>query len=60
MKNFIEERKQMYLGKLVSFEGNIFLVVDIDANGMLMIDKPTYYCGTYTSTTTAVEPWQLD
>lgn len=59
-KDFIEGLKKQYVGKQVSFEGKIYTVMGVDYNGGLLIDKPTYYHESYTSTTTAVGTWQLD
>lgn len=59
-KDFIENMKKEWIGKQVSFRGKQYTVIDVDYNGALMINKPTYYHESYTSTTTAVGTWQLD
>ena len=59
-KDFIESMKQKWIGKKVSFEGQEYTVIYVDYNGALMINRPTFYCESYTSTTTAVGTWQLD
>lgn len=50
-KNYIEHRKEEYIGKRVIFENNIYSIVDVDYNGAFLIDKPARY-----TSTTAVGP----
>lgn len=54
-KEYIKERKKEYVGKTVLFEGKEYKVIDVDYNGMLLINKPRVYCESYTSPTTAIE-----
>lgn len=39
-KNYIEKLKKEWIGKEVIFEGEKYKVVDVDYNGLLLIDKP--------------------
>lgn len=38
-KNYIEEMKKKWIGKKVIFEEEQHTVVDVDYNGLLLIDK---------------------
>lgn len=51
-KEYIEELKNEWVGKKVVFEGAVYTVVDVDYNGVLMINKK----GKYTETTAAFTP----
>lgn len=53
-REYIDSLKEKWIGKKVEFCGSVYTVVDVDYNGGLLIDKPTYYCESYTSETTAV------
>lgn len=53
-KEFIEKERKEWIGKTVKYEEKDYQVVDVDYNGSLLINKPTYYCESYTSPTTAV------
>ena len=52
--DYINRLKKEWIGKEVSFKGKKHKVVDIDYNGGLLIDKPHFYCATYTAPTTAI------
>lgn len=51
-KEYIERLKNEWVSKKVVFEGAVYTVVDVDYNGVLMIDKK----GKYTETTAAFTP----
>lgn len=51
-KEYIEGLKNEWVGKKVVFEGAVYTVVDVDYNGVLMINKK----GKYTETTAAFTP----
>ncbi len=53
-RNYIASMKRKWIGKKVIFENNEYTVVDVDYNGLLLIDREQYYCDTYTAKTTAV------
>lgn len=38
-KEYIKHKKDKWIGKKVSYEGNEYTVIDIDYNGSLMINK---------------------
>lgn len=59
-RNYIEELKKKWIGQKVIFENVSYNVVDVDMNGLLLIDKKTYYCESYTSKTTAIETWKVE
>lgn len=46
-KEYIEGLKNEWVGKKVVFEGAVYTIVDVDYNGVLMINKK----GKYTETT---------
>lgn len=45
-REWIESRKNEWIGKRVKFEGEIYNVVDVDYNGFLLIDKKAQYTDT--------------
>lgn len=45
-REWIESLKKEWIGKDVKFEGNNYKVVDVDYNGMLLIDKKARYTET--------------
>lgn len=45
-KDYIEEMKKKYVGKKVVFENNIHTIVDVDYNGIFLIDKPAKFTET--------------
>ena len=49
-REYIEELKRKWIGKIVEFESKRYNVVNVDYNGMLLIDKKSIYL-----TSTAVE-----
>lgn len=52
---YIEARKKYWIGKKVWYDADIYTVVDVDYNGMLLIDKPSRY-----AETTAVESYEVE
>ena len=46
-KEYISKLKKEYVGKIVEYENSKYNVVDVDYNGVLLIDKKA----TYTDTT---------
>ena len=59
-REYIADLKQEWIGKAVLFQGQQYIVVDIDYNGGLLIDKETYYHESYTGTTTAIDINMID
>ena len=59
-RDYIENKKTEWIGKKVMYQGVEYDVVDVDYNGGLLINKPTYYTESYTSPTTAIETWMID
>lgn len=49
-KEYINALKNEWIGKIVEYEGKKYNVVDVDYNGVLLIDKKALY-----TDTTAVE-----
>lgn len=49
-REFIDSLKKEYIGKEVIYENKRYHIVDVDYNGMLLIDKKTQF-----TDTTAVE-----
>lgn len=58
--DYIKGMKEKWVGKKVSFEGKQYTVVGIDMNGALLIDRPQYYCESYTAKTTAIGEEHID
>ena len=54
-KNYIEEMRKEWIGRIVKFDGIEYTVVDVDYNGSLMIDKKARF-----TDTTAVLPTMID
>lgn len=54
-REYIENMKREWIGKRVKFEGNIYNVIDIDYNGVLLIDKKAQYIDTTAVMTYHVE-----
>lgn len=50
-RDYIEQKKQKWIGRQVSYQGGAYTVVDVDYNGSLIIDKPAQF----TSTTAITE-----
>lgn len=42
-REYIEELKRKWIGKIVEFESKRYNVVNVDYNGMLLIDKKSTY-----------------
>ena len=59
-REYIERKKTEWIGERVSYKGVVYTVIDVDYNGCLLIDAPRYYHDSYTSPTTAIEPYMLD
>lgn len=45
-KQFIENLRNKYIGKKVIYNGETYKVVDVDYNGMLLINKKSYFTET--------------
>lgn len=45
-KEYIEELKKKWIGKIVIYENKKYKVVDVDYNGMLLIDKKARFTDT--------------
>lgn len=45
-KEYIEKLKKKWIGKTVIYENKKYKVVDVDYNGMLLIDKKARYTDT--------------
>lgn len=54
-KEYIALLRRKWIGKTVFYRGEKHTVVDVDYNGVLLIDLPNDY-----NDTTAVAEWQLD
>lgn len=54
-REYIEKLKDEWIGKMVIFEDERYNVVDVDYNGMLLIDKKAQY-----TDTTAVSVSSID
>lgn len=50
-KDYIASLKRRWVGRRVTLEDGEYTVVDVDYNGMLLIDKPAQY-----TDTTAIAP----
>lgn len=45
-KEYIDNLRNEWIGKRIVYQGNQYSVVDVDYNGMLMIDKKAEYTST--------------
>ena len=45
-KEYIKKLKNEWIGKKVKYEGEIYKVVDVDYNGMLLINKKARFSNT--------------
>lgn len=54
-KEYIENKKKQWIGRKVFYAGNYYNVVDVDYNGMLLIDLPAKF-----TDTTAIDPAKVD
>lgn len=55
-KEFIEKERKKYIGRKVKYEDKIYTVVDVDYNGVILIDKHAKF----TPTTAIGLPIELD
>jgi len=53
-KQYIAIRKSEWIGRRVIYDGDTYTVVDVDYNGLLLIDKPARF-----TPTTAVEIYMV-
>ena len=65
LKEYVEDRKKRWIGLKVYYRGKPYTVVDVDHNGMLLIDRPNAFIDTNgrmseITDTTAVTEAQLD
>lgn len=44
--DYLKEMKKEWIGKSIKFDGCIYKVVDVDANGFLLIDRKARYTDT--------------
>ena len=58
--DYINRMKEKWIGKKVSFEGKMYNVINVDMNSALWIDKPHYYCESYTADHTAIGEEHID
>jgi hypothetical protein len=54
-KQYIENMKKLYVGKTVRYKGILYIVVDVDYNGALLIDMSSQF-----NETTAIEPYDAN
>lgn len=54
-KDYIASRKREWIGKQVLYQGEKYTVVDVDYNGMLLINKPAKF-----TETTAISPLNIE
>lgn len=52
---YIVKKKAEWIGRKVKYDGLEYTVVDVDSNGMLIIDRPARF-----TSTTAVESWMIE
>lgn len=55
-KEYLALKKVAWVGSRVTFEGREYTVVDVDANGALLIDKPSRFNKTTAVETSMVKP----
>lgn len=53
-REYIDAKRDIWKGKKVMYEGSTYTVVDVDNNGMLLIDKKARF-----TDTTAVESFMV-
>lgn len=58
-REYIERMRSEWVGKKVRFEGEVYNVVDVDYNGMLLIDKKAQYTDTTAVATYHIEKEEL-
>lgn len=54
-KDYINKLKDKWIGKIVIYENKSYNVVDVDYNGMLLIDKKAKHTDTTAVSTSSVE-----
>jgi hypothetical protein len=54
-KELVEKEKRDWIGKEVAYLGKMYIVVDVDYNGALLINKPARF-----TETTAISRFDLD
>ena len=54
-REYIEKRKEAWVGKTIHYQGKTYTVVDVDYNGALHINLPTQF-----TETTAISERHLD
>lgn len=54
-KDYIAKMKQTWVGRKVSYDGKEYTVMDVDYNGMLLINKHARF-----TDTTAISIFQID
>ena len=54
-KEYIERLKKQWVGKTVMYENEEYKVVDVDYNGLLLIDKKARWTDTTAVSTTSVQ-----
>lgn len=53
-RQYIDNRREKWIGRRVMYDGEIYNVVDVDYNGALLIDKKAQF-----TDTTAVEVYNV-
>lgn len=53
-RQYIDNRREKWIGRRVMYDGEIYNVVDVDHNGALLIDKKAQF-----TDTTAVEVYNV-
>lgn len=54
-KEWIEKLKKQWIGKTVIYENEKYKVIDVDYNGLLLIDKKARWTDTTAVSTTSVQ-----
>ena len=55
------EKKKAWVGVNVIYEGKQYVVLDVDYNGALLIDRPTYFDdGTMIKKDTAISEYDIE
>lgn len=53
--DYINRLKAAYIGKTAIYEGKPYTIINVDINAGIWINKPHYYCESYTADHTAVD-----
>ena len=53
-RDYIELLRKKWIGRVVYYEGNRYMVVDVDYNGALLINKPARFTDTTAVSTSDV------